>query len=402
MNKKITSLLLAIAMAGGLAGCATMPPGQAGTSKPDSGYFLSLRQKGQLIWTGRIEDAQGVWYDVWIVPGYAPPARRTGTYLQRTVSDFAEYFQARKYHDLADDSGDVLEWAYDDCLTDFTVKGVPRAWKRYWSTANQRTRQRVFGWWLAYPWALLESTADTVVRIPAGLAGTAIGTICGITVVPGYHAVNSAAAGTWHFAVDAVLVPTVACTWNTLVSPPLALVGQKPAPSRADGFWLKQLGENELHASSAALTPITSKDVEALAAWGRLLVTVSQPFEDRRRVLREQAQAEHEAIYRRLQQAEADIRKEEQGAISAIVTDPTQQETIEYLTSRGFDSRRTSQAMGNLRRYLLEHEKLPPAGIGRTLDLLITYPPSTATNAPPLREKTDPVRRSVEVMKDVD
>ncbi len=31
---------------------------------PDEGYFLSLEQKGQLIWDGRIQDGRGDWYDV--------------------------------------------------------------------------------------------------------------------------------------------------------------------------------------------------------------------------------------------------------------------------------------------------------------------------------------------------
>lgn len=401
MNMKVTTLLLAVAMVGGLSGCATVPSSQLDSKTADSGYFLSLKQKGQLIGTGRIQDAQGVWYDVWVVPGYVQPARRTKTYLQRTRFDLAEYVQPKKYHDLADASGDALEWAYDDCLTDFTVKGVPRAWDRYWSAANRRTRQRVFGWWFAYPWALLESTVDTVVRVPVGLAGTALGTVWGVAMVPGYYAVNSTAKGSWHFAADAVLFPTVACTWNTVVAPPLAMVGQKPAPSRADGFWVKQLGEKDVQAVSTVETPVTSKDVEALAVWGCLLLTASQPYEDRRQALRKQTRAEHEAINRKSQQEEAEIRNAEEGAVRAMVADPSQQETLDYLLSRGFDSRQTSQAAGDVRRYLGGHKKLWPGEINRILLLLNRYPLSATTNQPPLRPKTDPVQRSVEVIKDI-
>ena len=55
-----------------LAGCASTgsPPGKAANSDADAGYFLSFGQKWQLISEGRIADAQGNEYDIWIVPGY--------------------------------------------------------------------------------------------------------------------------------------------------------------------------------------------------------------------------------------------------------------------------------------------------------------------------------------------
>jgi len=388
-------------MVGGLSGCATMTPSHVDAKMDDPGYFLSLKQKGQLIGTGRIQDAQGIWYDVWIVPGYLQPARRTKTYLARTWHDLAEYVQPRKYHDLSDASGDAFEWAYDDCLTDFTVKGVPRAWGRYWSAANRRTSQKVFGWWLAYPWAFLESTVDTVVRVPVGLTGTVLGTVWGVAVVPGYYAVNSAAVGTWHFAVDAVLLPAVGCTWNTVIAPPMAMVGQKPAPSRVDGFWVKSLTAEDVQTASTLDTPINPKDIEALAVWGRLLLATNQPYEDRRQALRKQTQAEREAINRKAQQAEADIWSGEQGAIRAMVPDPSQHETIEYLRSRGFDSTRISKTARDIRRYLGDRKELLPAEINRILDLLTRYPPLTVINQTSLRPKTDPVERSIEVIKDI-
>lgn len=400
MNTKAVALLLAIAMVGILSGCATVPPRPVDSKASDSGYFLSLKQKGQLIGKGQIQDAQGVWYDVWIVPGYIQPARRTKTYLQRAGSDLAEYVKPKKYHDLADASGDAFEWAYVDCFTDFMVKGSPRALVRYWSAANRRTSQRVFGWWFAYPWALLESTVDTVVRVTGGLAGTALGTVYGVAVVPGYYAVNSVVMGSWHLGMDAVLLPTVACTWNTVIAPPLAIVGQKPSPSRVDGFWVTQLRKDAQTAKTMD-TPISPKDVEALAWWGRLLLTASQPYEDRRQALQKQIQAEHEAINRKSQQGEADIQSGEQEAIRAIIPDLSQQEAIDYLRSRGFDSRRTSQAMTDLRRFLEGRKELSPLEINRTLDLLRRYPPSTVTNQVPLRRKTDPVERSIEVIKDI-
>lgn len=401
MKRMVTTVLLAVAVVGGLSGCATMPPGQRDSNMADSGYFLSLKQKGQLIGSGRIQDKQGCWYDVWIVPGYVDPAQRSKKYLQRTGSDFAEYVQPEKYRDLAEASGSAFVWAYDDWLVDFTVKGLPRAWDCYWSAANRRTRQRTFGWWLAYPWAFLESTVDTAVRVPVGLAGTALCTVGGVAIVPGYYALNSAAKGTWHFGVDAVLFPAVACTWNTVVAPPMAMVGQKPSPARVDGFWVRQLGKTDVRAISAAETPVTPKDVEALAVWGCLLLTASQPYEDRRQDLRKQTQAEHEAINRKAQQAKADIQNAEKEAVRAMVDDPLPQETLDYLRSRSFDPKRTSQAAGDVRRYLEVEKKLSLGEINRILILLDHYPLSATTNQPLRLPKTDPVQRSVDVIKDI-
>lgn len=401
MNIKAIMPLLAVAMMGGLSGCATTTNSYTDVKTDDSGYFLSLKQKRQLIGTGRIQDAHGNLYDVWIVPGYVQPAQHTKTYLKRTGRKFAEYVQSRKYRDLANASGDAFKWAYKDCFTDFTVKGVPRAWNRYWSTAQRRTNQRVFGWWFAYPWALMESTVNTVFRVPVGLTGTVLGTVWGGAVVPGYYAVNSATAGTWHFAVDTVFLPSVACTWNTVIAPPLAMAGQKPAPSRADGFWLKQISVEDLQAASAVETPISPKDIEALAVWGSLLLTASQPYDDRRQALREQTQAERDAIMLKLQKGETDIASEEEAAIKSIVPDPAEQETIDYLRSRGFGSMCTPQIRRDVRRYLSARTELSRAEINRIMELLTRYPPSTINKQAPPRPKTDPVQRSLDMIEEM-
>jgi len=400
-RKRAVEGLLAIAVAAVLFGNGAIAQDEGGPEPSDAGYFLSLKQKGQLIWTGRIQDSAGNWYDIWIVPGYVQPGRRARTYLRRAGSDFAEYVRREKYHDLAEASGEAFEWAFDDCLTDFTVKGVPRAWDRYWSKAKRRTRQRVFGWWFAYPWALMESTVDTVVRIPAGLTGTLLGTIWGGVAVPGYHAVNSGAAGTWHFVVDTVLFPVAGCTWNTVIAPPLALAGQKPAPSRVDGFWVRQLREEQIRAASKLETPVSRKEIEALAQWGRVLLTTTQPYEERRQALWKQAQAERDAINKKAQQAQEDLSTEERESVRSLGNDPSHQEVVNYLRDQGFDARRTSRAAADVRRYLETLDGLSPSKISDILSLLSRYPPSDV-DQPPIRPKTDPVQNSIEVIKEMD
>ncbi|NLB66608.1 MAG: hypothetical protein GX803_09085 [Lentisphaerae bacterium] len=384
--------LVAVAIIGGFSGCATVPQGQPETMAADSGYFLSMKQKGQLIGTGRIQDDQGDWYDVLIVPGYVEPARRTTTYMRMAGEDFGEYFRADKYRDLTLNSKAGLIWAYDVCLTDFMIKGVPWAWGKYWTTANERSRQRVFGWWFAYPWALLESTVDTAVRVPVGLAGAAIGTAWGVAGVPGYYALNSATKGTWHLAADAVLFPAVACTWNTAIAPPLAMLGQKPAPSRVDGFWVRQLTDGQ----ACQKADITPEETEALAALGRQLMIATQPFEDRRKAV----DAEREAMYRKTREMEEIISKEEEDTLHALVGTLLEQEGIENLRNRESETEWTFSKNNEVRRYLRDAMQLSDKEIRRVMHLLNQYVPSEIYHHH-FGPKTDPLKRSIELFEDV-
>lgn len=118
-----------------------------------------------------------------------------------------EYVESDKYKNLRKQSGEVLEWSYDDCLQDFTFKGAGKAWKKYYGKANARTEKRVFGWWLSYPWATMQGCVDNVVRIPVGLAGTAVGTGWGVAVVPAYHAVDSGVKAVWNTGARGCIVP---------------------------------------------------------------------------------------------------------------------------------------------------------------------------------------------------
>jgi len=393
---KTERLLLALSMVIMLAGCSTTPSGEGNAKTADTGYFLSWEQKGQLIGSGRIKDAEGNWYDVWVVPGYDEPAQETMTYLGKTGNAFGEYFGSKKYHDLGDASWDALTWGFDDCLDDFIFEGLPEAWGKYWSTADKRTSKRVFGWWFAYPWALFESIVDPVVRVPVGLCGTALGTAAGVAVVPSYYAVNSTIEGTWYLTMDAILLPTVACTWNTVIAPPMALVGQKPAPSRTDGFWIKQVtAEEEIKPSD----PITSEDIKALAAWSRLLQKTIPPFDQQRQEIQRKAQAERMAISKKEQEEMQAVNQKMTAAVEALLSDPDQKGLLDYLRERNFNPQRTSKAIEDIRQYF--SKELSTEELNQLIQLLHRYPPSTTAPKAPLRPKTDPVKHSVEVIQEI-
>ena len=357
----------------------------------DPGYFLSLQQKMDLLNLGRIQDSEGTWYDVWICPGYSPPARYAKEHLIRAGGNFHEYLEANKYRSLKEGSQACLTWALEDCGLDFTLKGIPRAWNRHFSVAADRTRRRVFGWWLAYPWALMESTVETAFRGSLGAAGTAGGIASGLAVVPAYHALDSAVAGTWNLGVNTLALPAVGVVWNTAIGPPLALVGQKPSPSRVDGFWVTIVDSGRV---PIAQTP-TPEDAERLAQWGLLLLEETRPYEEERAVVDRKA-AEQEKEFRRLMQEarkEANqqrsrLHNEERAKIRQVAAT---NEWLNALLAHDPDLQYSEACTANVTRYLQE-KNLPPGEIQRVLQLLKETEP-----ADPARSKTDPVQRGAEV-----
>ena len=100
--------------------------------------------------------------------------------------------------------------------------------------------------------------------------------------------------------------------------------------------------------------------------------------------------------------SQATIRRKEKESFRAISEDPAQKETLDYLRSRSFDSRRTLKAAGDVRRHLEAQKELSPDEINRIMSLLTRYSPSSTTNQPPLRPKTDPLKHSVEVIKEME
>ncbi|MDD2599773.1 MAG: hypothetical protein PHO37_11165 [Kiritimatiellae bacterium] len=355
---------------------ASIPPAEPPSE--DSGYFLSCKQKGQLIWQGRMQDSSGSWYDIWIVPGYVDPARQCRINTLKAGGDFAEYGHRQKYKDLGDASSDAFDWAYDDCLMDFALKGSKKAWSESWKEAGKRTQKRVFGWWLAYPWAVLESTLSTVVRIPVGAAGTVLGSAWGGAVVPVYYGVNSTVKGTLRFGVRAVALPASAVVWNTAASPLMALVGQKPAPSRVDGFWVTQLSGEELQSALQAQEPVSREELEALARWGIVLLTASEPFDVKRKELREQANQQRTELNQRFSELEKNLSQAEQQALRAAASSSELQATISLLRESGFDSRKTARAARELRSYLEKELALSAPEASRILQLLKSAPPPSA------------------------
>ena len=363
----------------------------------DPGYFLSWQQKKQLTCLGRIQDASGTLYDVWICPGYAPPGRYAKDYFFAAGRDFREYFEANKYQMLRKGSSACFDWALKECGLGFTVKGIPRAWGKHFSVAQERTERRVFGWWLAYPWALMEASVETAFRGALGAAGTAGGIGSGLAIVPAWHALDSAVAGTWNLGVNTIALPAVGIAWNTAVAPPLALVGQKPAESRVDGFWVTVVESGRTPGDR----PPTAAELDLLAQWGALLLRETQSFAQERQEIDRQERAQ-QAEYRRAMDNATQKSREKRERLheqegekirEVAATNECARTIAQEHPDLRYDWRWHQELVQRLRRQGLSNEDVEQA-----LDILRTHEDSATPAAVPIRPKTDPVRRGAEVL----
>jgi hypothetical protein len=356
----------------------------------DPGYFLSWQQKKELVGLGRMQDSDGVWYDVWLCPGYVPPAQSAQEHFQEAGANFHEYIEADKYRSLKEGSKACFNWAFEDCGAGFIVKGISESWDRYFSVAHDRTRRRVFGWWLAYPWALMESSANMAFRSVVGSSGVAAGIACGTAVVPAFHVLDSAVEGTWNFGAGTIVLPASAMTWNTIVSPPLALIGQKPAKSRVDGFWVTMVEPDPRE--------LSSEDIRSLGQWGRLLLKEVTPFER----VQEDNDAESHEKERRIREELRNVQDEANRRHNALEEEKNAR--IQQLISQQkpassvpeYSSKDVLRNREDIRRYLRE-QNLSDKETDEILRLLTKHSTLSAQGQP-VRGKTDPLLRGAEVI----
>lgn len=359
-------------------------------------YFLSGGQKQQLLLYGRMTGDDGADYDIWIVPGYVPPLRHVKHGWVAAGRDMREYGVSDLYRDLVKSSGQGLRFAGHDVVGEFALEGTAKAWGRALKTAQGRVQRRVFGWWFAYPWAALEGSVQTVVRLGLGLPGGAVVGVGSVSLVPVYYVGKPVVKAAGHALIEGTVYPVAASGWNTVVAPPLALLGQQPAEERADGFWMKRLndpGEDQLVAIvdgwrqdllSAVPTTEMNAQVEAMqaqrnqrvAALQREIDQANQTFTLGRRQV-------HEHWLNRLVQAA------EQSAPQLRAT----------LSERGITPLRLAAKRDVLRQRLVE-KGIATTDADRLLTVLLQT--ARAQNGEPQRAadaKTDPLQRSLDMLQ---
>lgn len=223
----------------------------------DADYFLHADQQADIFTHGAMTGEDGARYDLWIVPGYVGSVHDAASGWRHAGHDFATYGHKDLYQDTFDTSKDVLHFASYDTVGHFAFRGSYSAWKDAFASAQARTHRRVFGWWFAYPWAVIEATGESLVRVGLGVPGGILIGGVGATLIPAGEMVWPAIKGVYHATIPGTVMPIAAVSWTTVIAPPMALLGQQPTAERADGFWLKRIDpietDPELLATKSAL-----------------------------------------------------------------------------------------------------------------------------------------------------
>lgn len=358
-------------------------------------YFLDAHQKAELVSHGQITGQDGALYNVWIVPGYVGPGQDVVAGWRQAGDDMAEYGDGKTYQNALRHSRDTFRFAHKDILREFAFKGTGRTWRESFSTAAVRVDKRVFGWWFAYPWAFLEATGVSALRVGVGVpTGVAVGA-GSVSVLPLVELSLPMLKAGYHSTVDGTALPLVAASWNTVIAPPLALLGEQPSPERADGFWMKRIdpatSDTRLLATLQALSAWRDQQLASAPAQA---VTVAQAAE-------EQAfRARREALLRELAKEQLDRHDAAEARLLAVLrAAATAPDAPAAETLRALAQQHGRQPLVNA----LRGEALDEAAASALLDVLLGGSPVPLQEPPALRpdkEKTDPLRRSFELMKD--
>ena len=372
------------------------------TPPPAEGYFLTATQKKDLLLSGQMSDNEGRLYDVWIVPGYEVPLRDGRRGWHDAGDSLADYGRAKFYGDIGKASRDTWRHGTSDTLKEFALRGTKLAWEEDMGLARQRTEKRVFGWWLAYPWGVFEAITQSFVRlgggIPAGLAISA----SAYTVVPVVHFGAPVPKSALYAAGPGFIAPLAAVGWNTVIAPPLALLGEQPAPERADGFWMTMV--------SPTAEPAAGMDeaVAAATAWRDGLVQAApadsleasfRSLDAERDTRTRELQAQIDAVDCDIEARKAAARELWFDTLLAVARERSPQLRAE-LQSTGLSAADTTPAVRQALEAALVDEHVSAEEARLLLDLVLRPADGPDTPPPPTApEKTDPLKRSLEILE---
>lgn len=350
-------------------------------------YFLDGSQKKELVLYGRMTGHDGAQYDVWVVPGYVPPARKARKAWRQAGEELKDYGRASHYRHLAKTSRAWMRFARKDLLQEFALEGTGEAWSDALGTAHKRVERRVFGWWFAYPWAVIEATTESVLRTGIGIPGSAATALSSFTLVPAAYAVAPVVKSAGYAAIPGTALPLVATGWNTVIAPPLALAGQQPAPERADGFWMKRLrdpAEDDIRARLVAWQAQWKND-PALVARREALSVSTTAHAERIAALQAQIRAEDEA-----RRQEADAFEAERRRVVAQKTLEQAMALRDELAAHGYTAARL-EAQREMLRETLQQQGLTAEETDRLLDILTGARATAPASQRDADEKTDPL-----------
>ena len=353
-------------------------------------YFLTMSQKQELVVRGQLHDEQQRLYDIWIVPGYAVPLRHIKQGWQSAGESLADYSKPRLYSDMKKYSNNTWRYGSKDILKKYTFKGTNQAWASGMQTASRRTQQRVFGWWLAYPWGIFEATTESALRLVTGIpVGVAV-SASAYSVVPAITMVWPLVESVGYAAIEGTAYPVIASAWNTAVAPPLAVLGQQPAPQRADGFWMKQVDDPNLQALA-----------EVVIKWQRQLA-LNNPNNET--IATKDKKAQIQQLYQKIraleQQVQLDEQQQQSQQINQLLLNAQQQKPQ---LEAELQSKDLSLAMLARNRQAIKVKmsvlNLSFEDVDKLLDVLLVDSVPQNLQERSSDDKTDPLQRSLDILQ---
>lgn len=361
-----------------------------------AGESLHAEQMGDVILHGQITAADGARYDVWVIPGYVGPLREVADGWTAAGRDLGEYVDGKLYGEIYDTSKAMLKFAGKTTISEFALKGSVEAWSSALADAGKRTERRVFGWWFAYPWAIIEATGESALRLVIGIPGGVVVGGLGTTVVPAAELLWPLGKSVYHSVIKGTTLPIVAMTWNTVIAPPMALTGNQPTAARADGFWMKRLGPRETAAQDTEYVRLEGE----LRQWRQELVNapevrtlavekqrLAKDYEQQHRVLREEQARQQKALDEQritviLQKAQQDnpFPEADKAQLASVLKKYGKQQVVGVLVGDGIGTQQAEALLATI----VAADQLEAAN----------HPEANGSR----RDKTDPLKRSLELM----
>jgi len=88
--------------------------------------------------------------------------------------------------------------------------------------------------------------------------------------------------------------------------------------------------------------------------------------------------------------------------VDKLRSQPENRKLLNVLENRGYTAERMTSSSADIRQMLLKHGGADKKDINRFMQLLSTYPPSLSTEECIKLKKTDPVMKSVEIIRDLE
>jgi hypothetical protein len=191
-----------------------------------------------------------------------------------------------------------------------------------------------------------------------------------------------------------MIMPVSGYAWNTIISPPLALTGQKPSEQRVDGYWVKKISPEEHDALTKA---IDENELSAIAEWGKIIYEKLNKYEDESEAADKEYNKRVAELYEQNNKKKQALNKDEENEYRELLNSPENRKIVNRLRETGTNAYTIRVNYFKIKKNLLD-KNMDNAQAMKAYNLLMKY--SKKDNGS--RGKTDPARESIEVIRNTD